>query len=243
MILYSTFLNTFLASSLFCFMIDMTKPHLRYNGAVLSRWNILKDYGDMLPLVTTNAITGYPFFSYVENKLLLTPDFVPNQWAWWTNLCAWILMTDLIFYSVHWMLHQRTLYKYIHSVHHQYRYTYGIGAIYAHPLEFYIGNLVPVAMPLVICKMPMNICQSIVIFATLFTVVLSHGGFIVSKSHLNHHLKYRCNYGLVFMDKVLGTKNYDAIEIKHWESEPELEIESEPELEKHVGPHTRSTWL
>ena len=242
MILYNTFLNTFLASSGFCFVIDMLLPWLRYNGAVLSRWDIVKDYGHMIPLVSTNIVISYPFFHYVENKWLLDESFIANEWSWYINIASWILMTDFIFYAVHWSLHQRTLYNYIHSVHHQYKYTYGMGAIYAHPVEFYIGNLLPVAMPLVVCQIPFELCQSIVMCSTLFTVIFSHGGFIVSKSHLNHHLKYRCNYGLVFMDKVFGTKNYDAIEIKPWESEPELEKQVETILIL-TTPRIRSTWL
>ena len=238
MILYYTFLNTFLSSSGLCFLIDMLLPWLRYNGAVLSRWDILKDYGNMLPIVSTNLVIGYPFFNYVENKWLLDESFAENQWSWYINFASWVLMTDLIFYTVHWCLHQRTLYKYIHSVHHQYKYTYGLGAIYAHPIEFYVGNLVPVAVPLVVFQMPFEICQAIVIFATFFTVFFSHGGFIVSKSHLNHHLKYRCNYGLVFMDKIFGTKIYDPIQIKPWESPPEnIKKEEKPK------PTVRITWL
>jgi sterol desaturase/sphingolipid hydroxylase (fatty acid hydroxylase superfamily) len=233
MILYWTFLNTFLASSGLCFAIDMFGPSLRYNGAVLTRSSIIKDYVNMLPLVTTNVIIGYPFFHYVENKWIIDESFTPNNWAWYTNTILWVLMTDFIFYSVHWMLHQRTLYKYIHSVHHQYKYTYGMGAVYAHPVEFYVGNLLPVAAPLVICQMPMETCQWIVKFATFFTVVLSHGGYIVSKSHLNHHLKYRCNYGLAFMDRLLGTQNNQKIEVK-------VKQEEKTNPQK---PIVRVTWL
>ena len=44
------------------------------------------------------------------------------------------------------------------------------------------------------------------------------------------------------MDKVFGTKNYDAIEIKPWESEPELEKQVETILIL-TTPRIRSTWL
>jgi len=79
----------------------------------------------------------------------------------------------------------------------------------------------------------METCQWIVKFATFFTVVLSHGGYIVSKSHLNHHLKYRCNYGLAFMDRLLGTQNNQKIEVK-------VKQEEKTNPEK---PIVRVTWL
>lgn len=220
MILLDTFLYTFLLSSGFCFVIDLSAPWLRYNGAALTRGDILNDYKDMLPLVSTNLLLSYPFFYYVEENLLFRE---PNQLHWIINFVLWMLMTDLIFYTIHRILHQRAIY-FIHSVHHQYKYTYGFGAIYAHPIEFWVGNLFPVAAPMALFHMPRSVCNGIVIFSTFFTVVLSHGGYIVSKSHLNHHLKYRCNYGLAFMDRLLGTQNNQPISIKSKPEEIKIEV-------------------
>ena len=103
------------------------------------------------------------------------------------------------------------MYSY-HKIHHKYKYTYGIGAIYAHPIEFFLANLVPVALPMFLFGIPLWLCDWIVFFATFYTITISHGGFKIrlGKSHLNHHLKFKYNYGLLKMDNVMGTKYLEA---------------------------------
>ena len=68
------------------------------------------------------------------------------------------------------------------------------------------GNLLPVAAPMVIFRIPYRQCDIIVFFATMFTIIVSHGGYRMdlSQGHLYHHLKYKCNYGLLKMDRLLG---------------------------------------
>jgi len=103
------------------------------------------------------------------------------------------------------MFHKKNLY-WLHSLHHKYKYTYGIGAIYASVPDFYFANLFPISVPMYIFAIPQYQCKLIIIFTTSYTVIISHGGFKMFTGHLMHHLKSRVNYGLINMDKILGTK-------------------------------------
>ena len=202
LILYSTFFNTFWTSSLFCFCIDFFMPQYRVNKVTTEL--LLNDYYNMFPIVILNIAAAYPYFYAVENYLM---DYEPNQQYFILNLVAWLFTTDVLFYSIHRTFHNKYLYPY-HAIHHRYKYTYGMGSVYAHTLEFYLANLFPINAPMVLYSIPLEMCNAIVFFATFYTIVISHGGFKteLGSSHLYHHLKYKYNFGLLKMDKFMGTK-------------------------------------
>lgn len=203
LILYQTFLNTFFLSSLFCFFIDVFAPQCRVN--IISQSAILHDYYNMVPRVASNIIIAYPYF-YVSEKYVIVAHKA-NTYGFIINIMLWVVVTDIFFYSIHRAFHTKYLYHY-HAIHHTYRYTYGMGAIYAHWLEFILANLFPISIPMFLFKLPFDTCNNIVMLATFFTVVISHGGFKLPLfgGHLYHHLKYKYNYGLFKMDNLLKTK-------------------------------------
>ena len=159
----------------------------------------------MSPLVIFNLVAAYPFFHYAETNHIQKYD--SNTFYPFVNFLLWLLTTDLLFYTIHRAFHTKYLY-FIHSIHHNFNYTYGMGAIYAHPIELYLANLLPLAAPMIIFKIPHRQCDIIVFFSTMYTIIISHGGFKLKmgSGHLYHHLKYKCNYGLLKMDRFMGTK-------------------------------------
>ena len=205
MILYDTFFYSFWLASTFCFLLDYFVPQLRVNAHQINRSIVLQNYKKMTPLVLFNLFAAYPFFQYVEPNFI--QKYEPNTFHPLINMFLWVITTDFVFYTIHRALHTKYLY-FIHRIHHTFNYTYGMGAIYAHPIELYLGNLFPVAAPMVIFRIPYRQCDIIVFFATMFTIIVSHGGYRMelSHGHLYHHLKYKCNYGLLKMDRLLGTK-------------------------------------
>ena len=205
LVLYYTFLNTFIYSSLFCFFVDVFFPGCRVND--VTRDVVLWDYYNMVPLVAGNIVIAYPYF-YASEKYLTYYE-PSNNYGFVLNFLLWAIVTDILFYSIHRAFHTKYLYHY-HSIHHTYRYTYGMGAIYAHPLEFVLSNLFPISAPMILFGMDYEMCNTIVMFATFFTVVISHGCFrlpVLSTSHLYHHLKYKYNFGFLKTDEIMGT-NY-----------------------------------
>lgn len=55
-------------------------------------------------------------------------------------------MEDASFYWSHRTLHTPYFFSKIHKVHHEYYNSISIAAIYAHPLEYLFGNIVPTAL-------------------------------------------------------------------------------------------------
>lgn len=204
LLLYTTFFYTFSYSSLFCFILDVFANHCRVNTQQLTYEIVLSDYRKMTPLVLFNLLTSYSYF-YIFHRYCL--DYQSNTLHPIVNFILWIITTDVLFYTIHKAFHHKYLYSF-HSIHHEFRYTYGMGAIYAHPLEFYLANLLPVSLPMVLYGIPIWLCNYIVLFATAYTVIISHGGYKLhlATSHLHHHLKYKCNYGLLKFDMLMGTK-------------------------------------
>jgi sterol desaturase/sphingolipid hydroxylase (fatty acid hydroxylase superfamily) len=57
-----------------------------------------------------------------------------------------MIVEDSVFFWSHKTLHHPKVYRYIHKQHHEYRTTVGIAAEYAHPLEYVMGNIMPMVL-------------------------------------------------------------------------------------------------
>ena len=197
---YMYFLLSYSISSIICFFIDIYIPHTRVK--MVTSEKVKHDYIIMLPTVLTNLILAQPYFYYFYKYGIISDNY--NNYYFIINLFLWLITTDVIFYSVHKLFHHKYLY-FLHEKHHQFNYTYGIGAIYASIPDFYFANLFPVSAPYWIYSIPPDHCRIITILAVMYTVIISHGGYNISKGHLIHHLKYKYNYGLLLSDKILNT--------------------------------------
>ena len=200
--IYFNFFNTYTLTSLTCFIIEYFYPNIREK--VISKNELLKNYKIMIPTVFFNLITIYPFFNFFMyyHRLL---KYNNNYFI--INFILWLFTTDILFYSIHRLFHTRKLY-FLHSKHHNFKYTHGIGAIYASFPDFFFANIIPISVPLYLFSIPYDHCKYIVIFSSFTTVFISHSGFRFLKDHLIHHIKSKVNYGIFFTDKVLNTKYY-----------------------------------
>lgn len=130
--------------------------------------------------------------SYVIIKLLLT-----------------YLITDIWFFHVHIMMHQRQIYPYLHKLHHSYQFPWALTALYCTGYEAIVLNLVSVSLGPVIFDLPSPYVQ-IWMFIVALNSVLTHSGINISflnyGSHDVHHNKYLYNYGLSpYLDMLYGT--------------------------------------
>ena len=212
---YTYFLTSFSISSLGCFLYEMIDPSVRVK--IIPRSQIIANYQKMLPSVAGNLLIAYPYFVFTEkylifDKLIFSWDYAfVNTMLWYLNFLyyffAWLVLTDVFFYSVHYMLHRPKMY-WLHAKHHSFRYTHAVGAIYSSVFEFLVGNLTAGGLPIYILSIPQDYAKIIIVIASVFTSAISHSGFrIVNKGHLTHHLKYKVNFGLAFSDRVVGTKD------------------------------------
>lgn len=59
-------------------------------------------------------------------------------------LCA--VAEDAAFYWCHRTLHHPSLYPHVHKVHHQYYHSFTLASEHAHPVEFLLGDLIPLVL-------------------------------------------------------------------------------------------------
>lgn len=223
--LYKYFLISYCSSSLVCFVTEMMWPSIRVKP--ISQKQIIENYKIMIPSVGLNLILAYPYllcfekyltyndsimnhslknYSYSVDSFYLFDLLLWHMYLIYYFIC-WVLLSDIFFYGVHYLLHTPQMY-WLHAKHHSFRYTHGIGAIYSSVFEFIVGNLGTTSLPIYILSIPQDYVKIFIIFASSYTVFISHSGFtIVSNTHLIHHLKYKVNYGLVCSDKYFGTKH------------------------------------
>jgi sterol desaturase/sphingolipid hydroxylase (fatty acid hydroxylase superfamily) len=142
---------------------------------------------------------------FSDRTLLVTDPF-----DWRTEILRFVacfLIVDVWFYLTHRALHSRLLYARVHKVHHRFKAPTAVAAMYAHPLEYGIGNLGGVAAGIVLTN-----CHPLTAFAwTGFGVVSStfgHSGysFFGAQNHDFHHQYFSYNFGVGGgMDWLCGT--------------------------------------
>ena len=134
---------------LFVYAIDIYIPPPRVKMITYDK--VKQDYIIMFPTVLTNLIFAYPYFYYFYKYGIISENY--NNLYFIINFFLWLITTDFIFYAIHKLFHHKYLY-FLHEKHHQFNYTYGIGAIYASIPDFYFANLFPVSAPFWLYSIP-----------------------------------------------------------------------------------------
>jgi sterol desaturase/sphingolipid hydroxylase (fatty acid hydroxylase superfamily) len=95
--------------------------------------------GVTFPLMYINAryLFGTPF--------RLDSDSVGSGGEMFWQLMFCLVLEDFGFHHAHQLLHTKQFY-WIHKVHHRYHAPIGIASVYAHPIEYVLGNVLPSAM-------------------------------------------------------------------------------------------------
>jgi len=177
----------------------------------LERWRLTKV---VLIVLFNQFVIGIPatVFCYHLMKWrgssfgLQLPTF---QWVL-LELVVFILVEEVGFYYAHRMLHHPFLYKTLHKRHHEWISPIAVTAIYCHPIEHMLSNLLPPLLgPIVMGSHTATVWLwlTIVTLSTLNAHSGYHFPFFPSpEAHDFHHLKFNQNFGMLgVLDRLHGT--------------------------------------
>ena len=135
-------------------------------------------------------------------------------WDWKVELpkqLFHIVFIDIWFFTTHRFIHVSrpiNVYKWIHKFHHTFTAPCAPACMYAHPLEFCIGNVMGIILgPCITNCHPLTMCGWLTM--SLVSTSSTHSGYwmLGAEGHDHHHEHFDYNYGTnVLMDRLFGTK-------------------------------------
>ncbi|XP_072040674.1 fatty acid hydroxylase domain-containing protein 2-like [Amphiura filiformis] len=217
LILFSTF---WLLNSFFLF-VDVTgipsfvlKYKVQDDMNMPVEWPKLKRCLKMVVFnqIVVNFLVGYIIFHIMMWRGCdYGPELPTVQWVL-LELVIFLLFEEIGFYYSHRLFHHPRLYKHIHKRHHEWTAPIGITAIYAHPIEYIVANIIPAQIgPMLMGSHIATIWMWYVMVVS--SAVVAHCGYHLPflpspEAHDFHHLKFTNNYGtLGILDRLHGTDN------------------------------------
>ena len=220
-LIYLTFISSYVITSILCFINDIKKPEFKLVDdkiQINNRRELIYLYKKALFIVSKNIFFWIPLFfaclGLVYNLLIgnLFQTYFFNIYDIPKFAINFILI-DIFFYISHRIFHIGFLYKKYHKIHHEFKKPVAVAALYTHPIDCIFANVLPVLLPIIILKEGIIISNLWVLIAVVNTIYISHkGDKDLSEFHDIHHEKFNYNYGTeMFMDKLFNTKYVENI--------------------------------
>jgi methylsterol monooxygenase len=145
---------------------------------------------------------------------------VPGAWEILRDLALMVLIEEVLFYAVHYAMHQRPLFARFHHIHHRFRRSIGIATHYVHFVEHLVGNLMPIFTAVILTNA--HVVTTFVWVAMAVTnAIHTHSDYnfpwmSYAADHDWHHYHARGNYGTIgLLDRVFGTdRDFRALATK-----------------------------
>lgn len=116
--------------------------------------------------------------------------------AW--HYIAYVVLADQWFYWTHRYMHvNKSLFSYVHSIHHEWTHPMAISTMYAHPLEHIVVNLGAILVGPFLLPMPMHFVRIWGLVAMINSMMAHSGIKGLSASHDIHHRKLKYNFGVL----------------------------------------------
>lgn len=179
-----------------------------------------KDRADLVRLAFFNMVimalfVCCPLFGYIWDQIKTKRTLQDLNYSviWkrelFVKLPIHALLAEVAFYAFHGFLHwSPVFYKHVHKIHHRFTAPTAMACVYAHPLEFVFGNVLPIYLGPILCDSHPITCYLWWGLAMLGTCK-GHSGYTIMghrDNHEDHHLLYRYNYGgMGLLDRILRT--------------------------------------
>lgn len=201
--LYLSFLFTFVTTSSICYVNDL---YIK-NDEDFVYMKKKNQYRDIIPTVAKNCFIYIPIIT-TFSEYNININYNNNEFNLYQCIChifVAYLLIDFFFYICHLIMHIPLLYKWSHKLHHKYKYTVGMEALYLHWFDLSFGNILPLNLPIILMPNLHIITWMLYIVIIITVTVLSHG-LILKNDHDIHHIYFNFNYGTgLYMDKIFNT--------------------------------------
>ncbi|KAI8618627.1 hypothetical protein BC830DRAFT_1108042 [Chytriomyces sp. MP71] len=165
--------------------------------------------------LVTNALLAYAgSFSPIQLKVSVQ-DF-PTTLEFLRDIAVCGVVTEFGFYTAHYGFHHKSIYKYIHKIHHEFTAPMALVSTYAHPLEHVLANVLPIAIGPFLMRSHILVAFCFTIMGIVNTACV-HSGYLVPffepcLAHDYHHMKFNYCFGtsLGICDWMFGTTPSEA---------------------------------
>jgi sterol desaturase/sphingolipid hydroxylase (fatty acid hydroxylase superfamily) len=110
-----------------------------------------------------------------SGNLFFSKELLPTLPRLLGQIAVCYFCTDVVFYATHRLLHDDRLYKMIHRQHHLFISTVPVAALFAHPIEWLLGNAAAVGAGLWLLNAPFGTCV-VWMFVALAGTTMAHSG-------------------------------------------------------------------
>lgn len=162
--------------------------------------------------LTTQFLTSIGYHFLIEWRGMDNSPLVPPVATILTHLLVFAFIQETSFYYLHRLLHQGRFYRSIHKIHHYWQAPIAIAAIYCHPIEHFLANLLPVLLGPLVMGSHRSIISIWLIIVHIVTLN-DHSGYHFPlmpspEFHDYHHLKFNQNFGRMgILDYFHGTSD------------------------------------
>lgn len=171
-----------------------------------------------LPLVVFNL-----YFGNVVSVMVLAHFLPDRSWDWRSlpdtktltrDACIWLVVEEAIFFYVHRWLHEnKFMYAKVHKLHHTWTAPVSFVAVYCHPFEHIVSNLVPLLAGPLLCGSHAAAVATFASVGYIHTLAVHSGYWFCDDNGMHdvHHEKFNVNFGVTgVLDSLYGSLSLPA---------------------------------
>jgi sterol desaturase/sphingolipid hydroxylase (fatty acid hydroxylase superfamily) len=151
-------------------------------------------------LFVSSWIVSLPYAYLKKSNPYIDPVSSNEEFVLYVEVIKFALSVFIVevwFYCTHWLLHQPPFYSFIHKIHHRFKAPIAVASMYAHPIEFVVGNLLGVVLGPMITR-----CHPLTSYIWIHNALMSTGGshsgykMFYAEFHDAHHQYFDYNFGI-----------------------------------------------